>query len=293
MIKPKKPLKDISFKDIKNYFLKNRFKIKKNIKVYNDLPKRMFLEMKPVFVVSTGRSGTKLLTKLLNMSKIGNVFHELKPNMIFSSKLAYEMNLNINSKKIAYLSARYDALKQSFLEDKRFVETNNRNSFFISALYSLFPNAKFIHLIRHPGDFVRSGLNRNYYNGNENDDGRITPRKNDKIFNIWNDLDDLEKIAWLWNTTNTFIKSESKNIDFENFLSIRSEDLFSDVKIYNRICSFLNCPPMSEKKIFNIIKKPINKQKQSRYSKWSDWSNEEKSVLMKLTPLGKVYGYWE
>ena len=51
------------------------------------------------------------------------------------------------------------------------------------ALGELFPKAKFIQLVRHPGDFVRSGIRRKYYSGNENDDSRITPLINDQYNN--------------------------------------------------------------------------------------------------------------
>ena len=279
-------------KDVKKYFTDERYKIKKRVDSYLELPELMFSEMNPVFVVSTGRAGSELLVRLLGESKIGTVYHEPRPRMFYGSKLLFETKQDIQSKQIAYLNARYDLLKKAYLEESRFIETNNRNTFFISALNKLFPKAKFIHLVRHPGDFVRSGIRRKYYSGNENDDSRIKPQENEKAFSDWNGFNEIEKIGWLWNATNSFIEKEKTDLDVENILFIKSEDLFLNPDTYNEICSFLNHPLLSIKKISNIIKRPINKQKQSSYPRWEEWSENDKSKLIKITSLGKKYGYW-
>ena len=293
MRKSGKKITDISVKDIKSYFKDERYKIKKRVDSYIGLPELMFSKMSPVFVVSTGRAGSELLVKLLHKSKIGNVYHEPRPRMFYGSKLLFESEQDLESKQIAYLNARYDLLKKAYLEENRFVETNNRNTFFIRALNKLFSKAKFIHLVRHPGDFVRSGIRRKYYSGNENDDSRIKPHVIDKAFDSWDRFSDIEKVGWLWNTTNNYIEKEKKHINPDNVLLIKSEDLFLKTDTYNKICNFLSHPLLSNKEIDRIIKKPINKQRQSFYPKWQDWLEDDKSSLINITPLGKNYGYWE
>ena len=293
MKKSGKKITDITIKDVKTYFKDERYKIKKNIESFSDLPEKIFAEMHPVFVVSTGRAGSELLVKLMNKSKMGSIYHEPRPRMFYSSKLIFEKKIDIQSKQVAYLNARYDLLKKAYLEENRFVETNNRNSFFIVALSKLFPKSKFIHLVRHPGDFVRSGIRRKYYRGNENDDSRITPLADEEIYSSWANLSDIQKIGWLWNTTNDFIEREKVHLNENNFLLIKSEDLFSKPDTYNEICNFLDHPLLSQKRIRSVISKPINKQKQSFYPKWKQWSKIEKNFLVEITPLGKKYGFWD
>ena len=293
MRKSEKSIVDISVKDVKNYFIDERYKIKKKVDSYLELPERIFTEMNPVFVVSTGRAGSELLVKLMRESKIGTVCHEPRPRMFYGSKLLFETKQDIQSKQIAYLNARYDLLKKAYLEENRFIETNNRNTFFISALDKLFPKAKFIHLVRHPGDFVRSGIRRKYYNGNENDDSRIHPKKNEKAFSKWGIFSDIEKVGWLWNCTNNIIEEEKIHLNDDKILLIKSEDLFYKPDTYNKICSFLNHSLLNVDKINRIIKKPVNKQKNSSYPKWDDWAEGKKSLLINITPLGKKYGYWD
>jgi hypothetical protein len=46
----------------------------------------------------------------------------------------------MESKKLAYLNARYDLLKKAYLEESRFIETNNRVTFFMYAISEMFLN---------------------------------------------------------------------------------------------------------------------------------------------------------
>lgn len=293
MRKPDKKIRDISLKDIKSYFRDERYKIKKNITDYCSLPERIFTEMSPVFVVSTGRAGSELLVKLMNASKVGSVYHEPSTRMFLGSKLAFEFGEgHIKAKRMAYLNARYDLLKKAYLEDKRFVETNNRITFFMVALGDLFPKAKFIHLVRHPGAFVRSCIRRNYYNGNENDDGRITPLKSDSVYDNWANLGDIEKIGWLWNETNAVIELAKEKMDEDRVKTIISRDLFTKSEIYQDICTFIDHALLDKSKINSIIKKPTNPQKQNVYPKWKEWSEHDKHLLIQMTPLGEIYGFW-
>ena len=196
-IKSKK-LSDISWRDIRNYFKTARYLETREVTNYLDLPKKIFIETEPVFVLSTGRCGTELLVRLFKIAKAGIILHEPRPLVLLASKMAYEMNEEqLYAKKMVFLGARYDLLKHAYLCEKRYIETSNRMTFFADAIYDLFPRSKFIHLVRHPGSFVRSGIRRNYYTGNENDEGRLTPTESDPIYNQWNNLSQIRKIGWL------------------------------------------------------------------------------------------------
>jgi hypothetical protein len=60
--------------------------------------------------------------------------------MFNGSKLAFETNQDMESKKLAYLNTRYDLLKKAYLEDSRFIETNNRVAFFMDVIAEIFLN---------------------------------------------------------------------------------------------------------------------------------------------------------
>ncbi len=293
MRKKNKNLSEISFRDVKAYFQNQRYKIKKDISDFSSLPDKIFQEMDPVFVVSTGRAGSEMLVRLMKKAGMGSIFHEPHPRMFLGSRLAYEMGPGqSDAKKMAFLNARYFLLKNAYLQEERFIETNNRTTFFMDAIAEIFPNAKFIHLIRHPGAFVRSGLRRNYYTGNENDDGRLTPREHDPAASDWENITQMEKIAWLWNETNAFIEEKKTSLDIDRVLTVHANDLFTDPDNFQTICNFLNHPELDRDQVEHIIKKPVNKQKQGQVGKWDTWPADEIALLKKWTPLGKHYGFW-
>jgi len=293
MRKKNKNLSGITFRDVKAYFQNQRYKIKKNVSDFSSLPEKMFQEMEPVFVVSTGRSGSELLVRLMKKANMGSIFHEPHPRMFLGSKLAYKLGPGqIDAKIMAFLNARYFLLKNAYLQEQRFIETNNRTTFFMDAIAEIFPKAKFIHMIRHPGAFVRSGLRRNYYTGNENDDGRLTPNQQNPVSFEWENITRLEKIAWLWNETNVFIEEKKDSLDLDRVLTVHANDLFTDPKKFQAICNFLNHPELDRDQIESLITNPVNKQKQGKVRKWDTWPAGEIELLKKWTPIGKRYGFW-
>ena len=76
----------------------------------------------------------------MNELKIVSVYHEPRSRMFNGSKLAFETNQDMESKKLADLNTRYDLLKKAYLEDSRFIETNNRVAFFMDVIEEIFLN---------------------------------------------------------------------------------------------------------------------------------------------------------
>lgn len=279
-------------KEIGRYFSSGKYLEKITILDYTDLPQILFNHLSPVFVLSTGRCGTELLVKLFKLNKTSLVFHEPKPKLVYGSKLAYELGASdLNTRMLGFISARYDALRESYLRNQRYIETNNRITFFADAIYEIFPNSQFIHLVRHPGDFVRSGIRRRYYHGHDYDDGRLVPIQSDPIFNRWIGMSQLKKIGWLWNETNQHIESLKYKFSSDRIITIKAENLFRNSSSFITICSFLNLSQPNEKKIKSVLKKPINVQYKGFFPRYTDWLEEQKQELIEVATLAPIYGY--
>lgn len=263
---------------------------------------------KAFFFLSSGRTGTKFFTVLLNFSSKVKAFHSpmnlfcfSKSELIEQGRVAYEFyrkkgfddkELNILLAEV-FLAAREDLLYSTYLYGKIYIETNNRITFLAPAIKFLIPNAKFIHLYRHPGEFIRSGIRRGYYKSNSQHElGRLKPLKGSKYYDVWERFDDIQKIAWLWNETNLFI---------EDYLStmLNKNDYFKfdftqnlNVENIKRLLNFLDIVDISEKTIENLIKKPINIQKKGSFPKYEDWFEENKEKVRKICgKLAEKYGY--
>ncbi len=242
---------------IKNEFEKRKVNTQQEYD-YKHLHKIVHEKAKPCFVLSTGRCGTALLTKIFEQQSNVDVHHAPTPELVYYSKFAYE-NFKTLSNELKYIidAARYDQIRNSFLLNKIFVETNNRITFFAYQLEKIYPKAKFIHLIRNPINFIKSGIARNWYTGkNPHDEGHIT---NFDDMKTWSNYSQTEKIAWLWNETNQFIEGFKKEITSDRVITVFAEDLFNKLETTKNMFSFLDLPPMSPTKIESLVKTPLNK----------------------------------
>jgi len=254
--------------------LKLRAKLHGHLKDSEVLPEDVLANAAPVFVLSTGRVGTMLLTRLFELEKGLHIEHEALPEMLYTGKLAYADPSNIEFTKGAFMAGRYEAIRDCQLQNLRYVETNNRLTFFAPAMAALFPNAKFIHLLRHPDSFVSSGIQRNWYTGKTiTDEGRIAPGKDLGIER------QQDKIAWLWNATNAFIDDFKTGVGKNRTLTVRSEDLFSNAEEAERILNWLNFKA-DKTSIQKVLNTPVNS---SRKKKTPQEYNTD------LTPLVKKY----
>ena len=241
----------------------------------------------PVFFLSTGRTGTKWFSELLKKDPYSLVFHAPKPDLSVQNTLAYKMlvmndfQLKEEQKvllKEIFLAGREQQLRYSFKTQKRYIETNNYITFFAPLIAELMPHSIFVHLYRHPGKFVRSGLNRKYYlNEDPGKIRRIYPVKG-FYYDHWSELTQIEKIAWLWNETNEFIEKFKGSISQDRIINFNFEQL-SDIEV-EKMISQLNCRirPGRIKKLLNI---KVNRQKFSNdLRRFDDWNKSEKEMVL-------------
>lgn len=257
-----------------------------------DCERQDWQNARPCFVLSTGRSGTLMLTRLLESSQQVMAVHQPRPELIRPSKLAYEhIAKSPDVFREVFKSAREEYLLDAMRRQKTFVETNNRITFFAPVIKAVFPRSVFIHLVRHPGDFVRSGIRRGWYSGtHDHDIGRIIPTDSE-LTQKWPDLTQIERIAWLWNETNRFIEEFKTSLPPEEVLLIRAEDLFAEVSIVKQIFDFLHLGDLSDKAVSNVLKRPANVQKKGAFPPYASWKKAEKRELKAMAQLSPQYGY--
>jgi len=251
------------------------------------------LRQKYLFVLSTGRCGTGLITKLLSQSPLLRVEHNPKPELEYVSSVIHRDNIDKDALEIAVLSARFDLFfLDTFRRGKIYVETNNRISFFAPGLAHLLPNAKFIHLVRNPADFVRSGMRRGYYQ-----EGVVQHQRLDgSNYPHWNAFSRLEKVTWEWNEINRKIEDFKSKIENDRALTINSESLYEDPATTSKVYDFLAIenPFLSQsgsRRLAKILSKPVNKQEEGSFPKYSDWNEVDKKAFQRIATLAAKYGY--
>jgi Sulfotransferase family len=264
-----------------------------------DIRKAQFKNVpNPAFFLSTGRCGTMWFTSLISLDKEVRSFHEPLPNMSIQGQKAYnifagsDFSPSNNEKELLkeiFITGRSQYLRHSFKSEKRYIETNNFISFFAPILVEIFPDAKFVHVVRHPGEYVRSAMRRNFFNDNIEDIKRISPNEQDPYHSQWNDMDRFSKSAWLWKETNSYIEKCKQTIGKNNYHLFNFNDL--SLEQVNNLINFLELK-IDPKKAQKQLRERKNIQKTGDFKSYEEWPEKEKSRLREICePWASKYGY--
>ena len=154
----------------------------------------------------------------------------------------------------------------------------------------MFPHAKFIHIFRHPGEFVRSALRRNFYsNDNVDDMKRIKPIQVTPYFDKWEDYSPIEKASWLWNETNSFIERFKSSVGETRCYTFNFNNISIDEIV--PLLDFLDVQ-IPRNKIAKKISKRTNVQTRKEFPLYNEWKDSDKVLLKKhCNDLASKYGY--
>lgn len=213
-----------------------------------------------VFILSTGRSGSKSIAHILNQNPKINAFHEDIPQLI---RLSTELAKKGDSEKI--FKELDNIFKNKIWQadnDEIIVHSDQRLWNFIPYLANHFPNSKFIHLVRNPHDSIMSMASRNWYQNDEYfkfNKGhwakyRLQANEIGKYENSsWLEMSNIAKCTWYWYYINESISSGLSKLDrSDRFLKIKLRELPEKLNLVNR---FLECGD------FNYKISVINKRK--------------------------------
>ena len=275
----------VKYRDRRHY-------LRKPADYWVSLPTAVITDCRPVFILSTGRCGTLLLTRLFQCVPGVLCYHNPYPELVYVGRKAYEEGTeSFESYKTAFFAARFELMADSVIRNKRFIETNHHVTFFAPHIQALFNNALYVHLVRHPGDFIRSGILRQYYQGQYSDIGRIHPL-DEATKGAWDDMAPYEQCAWLWNETNRYIEVFKESCVAEQIITVKAEDLFEKPETVAAILRHCRLPPIKRDIVKSILCRPLNVQADKgtvlHYSKWSD---QRKDQVRRWTPIRSLYGY--
>ncbi len=247
----------------------------------------------PVFFLSTGRTGTKWFATLLEQEKKFIVFHQAVPLLALQNKFMYELQHNaavdrelvMRTGSEIFWAARVEYFMQSYKTGKAFLETNNELVFFAEVIARLFPRSKFVHLYRHPGDFVRSAIIRGWYENERSKKKLIIPHG----VSGWNELSLIEKNAYLWLEVNTFIDQVKKNVGEDRFFTLNFSRL--ELDRVKDLVEFTGAT-IPASKIKKLMGKKINKAKANTFPVYEAWPEEDKEKLRRICGrLAAEYGF--
>jgi glycosyltransferase involved in cell wall biosynthesis len=258
----------------------------------NLLSHRVSLEIykaEAFFVLSTGRCGTYTLSKILSLSKKVKMQHSPNPSMDIESVLAWSSDAN---KSDIFRQKRFPLITAAMEDGFVYGETTPDLTPFADFIAQELPNSKFLVLVRHPYQFVRSALKQNYYQGHPYDSLLLRPSKNSESYPTWKCLSQIEKICWLWAETYSWILEVLSQVNKERYLIVRFEDIQSGSSKIQEIFEFLNIDGYCEQEIAKILEMRLNSQNYGRFPSPDVWSPEIRNIINnRCDSLANQLGY--
>ena len=233
---------------------------------------------RPFFIVSSGRSGTAMLTKALAQSPDVTIEHEYMVHIVQPLGVRRYQGLASAQEAAATLMAIHGAAIH-YCQTPLWGDSSNKLSWLIPDLAAAFPDARFIHLVRDGRKVAGSFFHKL---GAENYDDRSSaifaeylrapqsvrmPPPEKKYWwpqalpgTPWAEafagFNQFERIAWHWAEINAVILRDMEKIPPLQRFFVRLEDLRASPSTVKALYAFLDLPWQDS--IFSIFQRPHN-----------------------------------
>ncbi len=251
------------------------------------------LEERLFFILSTGRSGSKTISALLNQHSRVYCGHEISPLLIkISTDYAYG---RYNEEHFLSLLDHIYGKSRRIPRDSFFGESNQKLVPLAPLLYKLFPKAKFIWLIRNGKDVVSSIYGREWYQVESEDSELFNPKlrtwdnyriEGDRIGAFtseeWSAMNAFEKNCWYWKYWNESIEDFFKLLPDNQKLFLRLEEMDGQV---DKLQQFLGFDT-------EIIRVKKTNEAYYKLQKYDSWEDDQKDSFSKICGPSMVkWGY--
>ncbi len=239
----------------------------------------MYEQYAPVFILSTGRAGSKFIVELLNLDARVLACHEPRPTLEYFCDWAsrHQERGDVLGRMID--AARMEMVLEACIRDRIFIESNQCLTFFAPALAALFKSAKFVHLARHPGDFVASAARKGWHRNDsiwESGRARLADERR------WSAMDQVERLAWLWDFTNRYLRDFLASLPAARRMTCRLEDLLDGERAVKALFSFCGAAMPKAEKVTAVQVRPVN----------TLWVDADEPDNMKKNPAFPAFRDW-
>ncbi|MEM9122048.1 MAG: sulfotransferase [Pseudomonadota bacterium] len=233
---------------------------------------------RPVFILSSGRSGTAMLTKLLSACKEVEMHHEYLCTHIQSIAVRYYMGL-VGPQTVKSAITRLHGTALLYARKPIWGDSSNKLSWIADVLAETFPDARFVFLTRDGRKVVSSyyhKLRDECYDdysvrsliGHLDAPDVFPPPPPEKRFWWPAPLDEpdrmeafraysqFDRIAFHWGEINRVIMGHLYQIDADRQFRVKLEDLTTDPSLMLELFRFIGVPERPQ--LFKLLERPHN-----------------------------------
>ena len=235
-------------------------------------------QTRPIFIVSSGRSGTAMMEKLFSAFPQVEMHHEYMVQHVQPAAVKYYLGL-IGFGEASHALRATHAASIYYSQHPIWGDASNKLSWMIPVLDRLFPNARFVHLVRDGRKVVSSYFHKlagecyddysvavlqRYYDSH----GRLPAPPPEKRYwwpvpprGHFQELDfitytQFQRIAFHWAQVNRTITNHLEAITPERRHVVRLEDLVSRADARQDLLNFLGLP--WDDRVMGLLNRPHN-----------------------------------
>ena len=242
----------------------------------------------PVFILSTGRTGTQFFEEYFNHTSGAVCRHEPWPSRRFKFLSNLYLNQKVGPQRLGRIYQRSRKKLFRSLQGRPYIESSNFIFGCMDPLKKVYGEVKIIHLVRHPQGYVASHLGKGFWKGHKRFFARYVPYWLENL-SVNDPSDPIQLLSARWNYVNGQIGSYATR---HPYLKIRFEDLFSDDRdtaseTLNRIREFCGFSPLDPSENERWLRQPKNASRQ----KYMLGQADEKYIQTTCSALMKEYQY--
>lgn len=240
----------------------------------------MSKETTPIFIIGSGRCGTRMVFKLLSGIPDIEIHHEYLCTHIQPVSALHYMGL-LNEAQVKEELKKLHASAIHYSNSRIWADCSNKLSWIVRPLSEMFPNSKFVHLVRDGRKVASSYFHKlpdEMYDDKsvealsrwlkERESGSVPmpppekkywwniPQEGQPFFAEFPKFDQFQRACYQWAQSNRAILDSLKDLPAERKLTVKLEELSTDKETFGKFLDFFGVD--YEERLFEFVKVPRN-----------------------------------
>jgi hypothetical protein len=247
------------------------------------------------FITGQNRSGSTLVQRILNEASNARVFEELSPKMGYEAREKHEGHFPSREAAKTFIKTQKNEHIKLVNEMGFIFGDKNANYIpFLTEMAEVWPEAKFVILIRDGRDVVTSWCNfqtstgKNVFQMAEDrgeggtlfpvcdlwDYSRLRPRKGEEFRSEWQNFDVFTKSCFSWSYTNGILFDALGKISRDRWVVLNVSAI--STAIVKGVYDFLGLQGFDKERIDALLQGGVNESRVRVHPKWPEWADHQK-----------------
>jgi hypothetical protein len=251
---------------------------------------------KIVFILSTGRTGTKTLAEGLAGDGIKSP-HQPPFSRLLTIASSYYLHGWLPKNTLEWLVTHLREPQILKADCRYYIQVFSLDYLPAKIISKKYPNVYIIHIVRDPRTFVRSYLNWMHSRFKSWMANKVVPGwhpsgyfTGELSWREWRWMGEFQRVCWQWAYKNTLL--ERLFADDERYIRIRFEDLFltANSGTLKEMLAFVGI--VYRKQFEAMLEKSKNVSRKAHFPAWETWEPGRCAHLNELcSPMMKRFGY--